>query len=317
MSSTTTKQLDSLWPCRHCGGSHQIGGPNPCHDNAFAYWKQNKSPRTNNEVTIMEAHEAAKIFPISEETIDELAEDIKANGKMQPNEVMNGKILDGRRRHRACIKAGVTPKYKEVSVSDPVKYVLSLNLHRRHLSPTQLAMVGARVREIYDEQAKERQRDSGGDQKRKIEKAVVENFPQPLPDSQRARDAAGQSVGVSGKSIDHATKVLRSGTPSLIAIVEADKVAVSTAQKIASLTPNEQDAFVDRIQSTPTHHRKRPRPAEDDCEETTPDTNGKTVIGKGIILANEAINCLIRIPKNDGLRKRGFQVVTDWIKANK
>jgi hypothetical protein len=39
--------------------------------------------------------------------------------------------------------------------------------------------------------------------------------------------------------------------------------------------------------------------------------------GKGVILANEAINCLTRIPKNDALRKRGFQIVTDWIKANK
>ena len=38
--------------------------------------------------------------------------------------------------------------------------------------------------------------------------------------------------------------------------------------------------------------------------------------GVGIIRASEAINCLIRIPKNDPLRKRGFQIVTDWIKHN-
>lgn len=39
--------------------------------------------------------------------------------------------------------------------------------------------------------------------------------------------------------------------------------------------------------------------------------------GKGVMLANEAINCLMRIPKNDPLRKRGFQIVTDWIRHNK
>jgi len=39
--------------------------------------------------------------------------------------------------------------------------------------------------------------------------------------------------------------------------------------------------------------------------------------GMGVIRAHEAINCLKRIPKDDGLRKRGFQVVADWLKHNK
>jgi hypothetical protein len=38
--------------------------------------------------------------------------------------------------------------------------------------------------------------------------------------------------------------------------------------------------------------------------------------GKGVMRANEALNCLMRIPKNDGLRKRGLQIVTDWISHN-
>lgn len=38
--------------------------------------------------------------------------------------------------------------------------------------------------------------------------------------------------------------------------------------------------------------------------------------GVGVQRANEAINCLSRIPKHDPLRKRGFQIVTDWIRHN-
>jgi predicted nuclease with TOPRIM domain len=38
--------------------------------------------------------------------------------------------------------------------------------------------------------------------------------------------------------------------------------------------------------------------------------------GVGVRYANEAVDRLKRIPKNDGLRKRGFQIVTDWIRQN-
>ena len=41
-----------------------------------------------------------------------------------------------------------------------------------------------------------------------------------------------------------------------------------------------------------------------------------TVLGKGVFLANEAIDVLKRIPQNDGLRWRAFQIVDDWLHAN-
>src|SRR5258708_35085707 len=98
----------------------------------------------------MEFHEAANIFPLDEENIGELAEDICANGQTVLIEVFDGKIIDGRRRWLACEKAGITPSTRNVSPKDPVAYVLSLNIHRRHLTPAQRAMVGARAREWYD-----------------------------------------------------------------------------------------------------------------------------------------------------------------------
>jgi len=38
--------------------------------------------------------------------------------------------------------------------------------------------------------------------------------------------------------------------------------------------------------------------------------------GVGLMRANEAINALSRIPKDDPFRKRGLQMVADWIKHN-
>ncbi len=259
----------------------------------------------------MEFHEAANIFPLDEENIDELAADIKSQGQQVPIETLDGKIVDGRRRYLACNKAGITPQFRAVNVQDPVAYVLSLNLHRRHLTPTQLAMVGAKARDWYDRKANERQRSHGGTSPGK-KKTLVENLPPVIPETGKARDQAGKAVGVSGKLIDAATKVLNNGTPALIEAVEQDKIAVSTAARASSLSEAEQDGIADRAKKG----ERKPRPSEDNDAAEEPETDRQEK-GKGVYLAHEAINCLTRIPKNDALRKRGFQIVTDWIKHNK
>jgi transcriptional regulator with XRE-family HTH domain len=56
--------------------------------------------------------------------------------------------------------------------------------------------------------------------------------------------------------------------------------------------------------ATPT----KPKPAKDDY--------GTGIIGKGVFIAHEAINRLKDIRRDDPLRERGFQIVTDWCKAN-
>ncbi len=56
---------------------------------------------------------------------------------------------------------------------------------------------------IYDVQAKGRMAQGGGDKK-----SGVENLPHPISATSKARDAAGKAVGVSGKTVDFATRVL-------------------------------------------------------------------------------------------------------------
>lgn len=69
-----------------------------------------------------------------------------------------------------------------------VEVLARLLIEQRRRSKSQLGMVAARAREVYDQAAKERQRASGGDHK---QKPVVEDLPQPGS----ARDAAGKAVG--------------------------------------------------------------------------------------------------------------------------
>lgn len=245
----------------------------------------------------MQFHDAANIFPLDDEGLPALADDIREHGQQVEIELLDGKVLDGRRRWLAAKMAGKKPRTKTVTVADPVAYVLSLNLHRRHLSPTQLSMVAARAREIYDEQAQARMK-SG-------KKNPMENLPQGS-----ARDAVGKVVGVSGKSVDFASRVLNGGTPKLVAAVDADKLAVSTAARVAGMSAAEQDALADRA-ATATRRRRLTESDKDDDEQKSKRN------GVGVVRANEAVNSLSRIPKNDPLRKRGFQIVTDWIRKNR
>lgn len=63
------------------------------------------------------------------------------------------------------------------------------------------AIVGARARDLYEFQAKERQKEAGKTHGRGKEK-VPANLPEPIKGD--ARDQLGKAVGVSGKSIDRA-----------------------------------------------------------------------------------------------------------------
>lgn len=94
----------------------------------------------------LQAHPLADIFPeISQSEIDQLATDIKANGLQERIVLYEGKILDGRNRYSACSYVGVEPEYQEYKGADPLAYVISMNLHRRHLSDRQRAEIAARL----------------------------------------------------------------------------------------------------------------------------------------------------------------------------
>jgi hypothetical protein len=260
----------------------------------------------------MDIHPAALIFPEMENAeYLALRDDIEINGQHEEIVLCAGKILDGRHRFRACEELGRTPRTRTHETDDPIGYVLSANLHRRHLTPSQRSMVGARARAEYDRAAKERQKTRKGNQPG----ATKENLPE-LSTGQ-ARDQVGKVMGVSGKSIDHATKVLNNAIPEIVEAVDQGRMAVSEAAILAS----EPDEVQRKEAKNPRRNRdyksvsKRlngevEQPETDDLPQP-----GKQ-LGVGVIRAHEAINSLTRIPKNDALRKQGFRLVTDWIRRN-
>jgi hypothetical protein len=95
----------------------------------------------------MEFHPLANVFPLIEgDELKELVEDIRANGLRQPICIYEGKILDGRNRYLACRAAGVEPRCEQFPPdADPLAFVISTNLRRRHLTDKQRQHIAAEL----------------------------------------------------------------------------------------------------------------------------------------------------------------------------
>src|SRR5262245_6638971 len=104
---------------------------------------------------VYEFHPLADMFPLMEgEDFDKLVADIGKNGVQNKIVLYQGKILDGRNRYRAMlaleytdefIKADCKPLHeilgyaqtRDLPKDEALKWVISANIHRRHLTPEQ------------------------------------------------------------------------------------------------------------------------------------------------------------------------------------
>jgi phage N-6-adenine-methyltransferase len=175
----------------------------------------------------MKAHSCAQIFPLIEGVaLEELAEDIRTRGQLDPILLFNGEILDGRNRWNACGIAGVTPITEEYEGTDPLGEVISRNLRRRHLSESQRAMVAARIATLANHRP-----------------AKPANWPASAPSVPTQAQAAGL-LNTSERETRRARVVLEHGTPELVHAVDSGRVAVSAAETIARLPRGDQPAAV-------------------------------------------------------------------------
>jgi ParB-like chromosome segregation protein Spo0J len=92
----------------------------------------------------LEVHWFAATFPLlSADELEALARDIAQNGQRDPVFLDHtGRVLlDGQNRLKACIMAGVEPRFeRRPEGEDPIKFILSKNVERRHLNKGQQAI---------------------------------------------------------------------------------------------------------------------------------------------------------------------------------
>jgi hypothetical protein len=204
----------------------------------------------------MRPHPISEIFPAMEGAeFQALVDDIEKNGVRQPLVMYQGKILDGRNRAKACDKLGIKPKTVDYRGDDPVGFVLSLNLTRRHLNESQRAMVAAKLTTF--EHGGVRSKSSKEDLKPSI-----------------TQGQAATRLNVSKPSVERAAKVIKEGTKALAKAVESGDVPVAVAAKIATAPAEVQrEAVKDHGKSAPAIAKR----VEAEKKETKPDSSIKTM----------------------------------------
>jgi len=229
--------------------------------------------------TAIPIHPAAEIFPMmSEAALNELAEDIKENGLLHPIVRHEGQVIDGRNRLTACQRAGMPPTFIEWSgTGSVVAWILSTNLHRRHLTDQQRAMVAGRVaaalalegreksvqnlrkngasvegldpgprEEMAEDHSTPRAEDSEkkAPTKPRQNGASVEGLDPSPREHGKAAARAAALLNVSRDATNKATKILKDGDEQLVQAVTDGTVSLDAASTVAELPKKQQRELV-------------------------------------------------------------------------
>lgn len=199
---------------------------------------------------VLEFHQLANLFPLIEgDDFEQLVADVREHGIRDPITIHEGQVLDGRNRYRALIELAKTGevlgpgwghrsgetidstdivpphmwfvRFNAASEGDPLTWVISKNLMRRHLDESQRAMVAADIGKL----------EHGG--------ARGKGSIEPLSAAQRAR-----LLNIARISVRRADAVKEHGVPELADAVRRGRVAVSTAEALAHASQDEQAAIL-------------------------------------------------------------------------
>lgn len=182
-------------------------------------------------------HKLALIFPRpSAEEQDKLTDHIRRNGLQEPVILFEGAILDGVSRATSCLKLGIQPRYcefmhlsPEIKEAGPLAFVTGRNLVRRHLTPSQRAMVGAELLAAGKKMLAERT----GMPVVIDEEGAAPKRGRGRPKGKRAEEVAA-AMGVSTRSVERAARVLKENPRKAAAIKAGETTVAKEAEKLSA-----------------------------------------------------------------------------------
>lgn len=194
---------------------------------------------TKEQFAALQPHPFAEFLPMiaSKHELEALKEGIRKRGLLEPITILDGKILDGRNRHRAICELVAYDKdfnydeaVKFAHVPEdftPEQYVITRNLHRRNLNESQRALFAGLMLLEFKE-----------------DKTLTKTERANLPKGTKA-DRFGKIFNVSGSSVKSAQIVIKQGLPIVKEFVQKGVWRLSLARKIAELKPEDQKLLVE------------------------------------------------------------------------
>lgn len=207
-------------------------------------------------------HPLADAFPLIEgPEFDALVADVRENGVRERIVLFERMILDGRNRYRAAVAAGLPRLEAEEALTrekrfgggtfeqtstlfrafsptiegDPARFVVSLNIHRRHLTQAMRAMATVKLATLQPGRPSEWKKN-----------------PEHVPDSSHVEPLtqaeAAELLQVSDRSVRMARTVSEHGAPELADAVQRGEVALRPAAELSQLPVSEQ---LEILQGTP------------------------------------------------------------------
>ena len=207
-----------------------------------------------------------------------LYEDIREHGLLEPIVTYEGKILDGRTRYNACMQAEIEPKFVEWDGrgDSPLNFVLSENLHRRHLTPSQKAAITLEYKRLISkEQGKPALKEAGskggkasGEARRPKPFASLQNASRRVREAERkynrdantarrtgekppsrkavnATVAAAQKAGVSSRYVSEVEAIYKA-RPELVDQIREGKMTVQEAKR--QIAPPKVESSIDKAE---------------------------------------------------------------------
>jgi ParB-like chromosome segregation protein Spo0J len=178
------------------------------------------------------AHPYADMFPMMQSVEhSNLVADMKAHGFdiKTPIILFGGQILDGRNRYKAANDAGIEALFSDFEGTDEqaLNFVIRHNLHRRHLSETQRAVVASRLANMSH----------GGDRK------TSDNQAANLPLEPMTQSKAADMLNVGDRTV-RTVKAVERNAPELVAQMESGAITANEATKIAKLDIEQRDEIM-------------------------------------------------------------------------
>lgn len=253
-------------------------------------------------------HPACEIFPtLSNEELQSLADDIKANGLLEPIVVYKGEILDGRNRYEACEVAGVEPQFVAWDgEGSPAAYVISKNLQRRNLTASQRAVIAYELLPLLEAEAKERQRLSNGRGKKGGQNCSTEIG--------KASEHAAKIGNCSSTYIEQ-VKATAANAPELLDAIRNGVLTVDQAHKLSKIAESKRQAVVEKAKKPKARIPRLIRQAEIECRKEQRKEEERTItVPKESTIQIMNGDCLAIM--RDQLKPKSVQVVITSIPYN-